>query len=65
MKYVVFMCLTIQIFLFQTGLGWTIQPAFFAGRKEQLLLTFLTMFTLWSRITSNIYTLIGQIWQVS
>ena len=47
-------------FDFKLASDATIQPAFFTGRKEQLLLTFLTMVTLWSRITSIFFTLIGQ-----
>ena len=46
-------------FWFQTDLGR--ENSVSCCRKgRQLLLTFLTMFTRWSRSTSNFYALIGQ-----
>ena len=48
MKYVVFMCPTLQ------------NSASYYRKGRQLLLTFLTMVTRWSRSTSIFYALIGQ-----
>ena len=46
-------------FWFQTDLGRENSASFYRQGRE-LPLTFLTMFTRWSRSTSNIYGLIGQ-----
>ena len=51
-------------FWFQTDLGRE-NSASCHRQGRQLLLTFLAMFTRWSRSTSNFCALIGQIWQVS
>ena len=59
MKYVVFMCYKIIILI----ANWprTRNSASCRYRQgRQLLLTFLTMVTRWSRSTSNFYALIGQ-----
>ena len=44
---------------FQTDLGRE-NSAIYYGQGRQLLLTFLTMVTRWSRSTFNFYALIGQ-----
>ena len=56
MKYVVFVCCTI----IQTDLGRENSVSYYR-QGRQLLLTFLTTVTRWSRSTSNFYALIGQI----
>ena len=55
MKYVVFVCCTI----IQTDLGRENSVSYYR-QGRQLLLTFLTTVTRWSRSTSNFYALIGQ-----
>ena len=58
MSYVVFMCCTIKI-LIRTDLGRENSASYYR-QKRQLLLTFLTLVTRWSRSVSNFYALIGQ-----
>ena len=54
------MFITAQLkFWFQTDLARE-KSASYYRQGRQLLLTFLTMVTLWSRFTSNFYALIGQ-----
>ena len=48
-------------FWFQTNLGRENSASCYR-QGRQLLLTFLAMFTRWSRSTSNFYALIGQNW---
>ena len=55
MKYVVFVCCTI----IQTDFGRENSVSYYR-QGRQLLLTFLTTVTRWSRSTSNFYALIGQ-----
>ena len=55
MKYVVFMCRIIKIF----DLGRENSASCYR-QGGQLLLTFLTMVTRWSRSTFSFYALIGQ-----
>ena len=55
MKHVVFVCCTI----IQTDLGRENSVSYYR-QGRQLLLTFLTTVTRWSRSTSNFYALIGQ-----
>ena len=45
---------------FQTDLGRENSVSCYRQATRQLLLTFLTMVTRWSRSTSNFYALIGQ-----
>ena len=54
MKYVVFMCRTIKMLILNRE-----NSASYYEQGRQLLLTFLTMVTGWSRSTSNLYALIG------
>ena len=58
MKCVVFIAAQFK-FRFQTDLGRE-KSASYYRQGRQLLLTFLTMVTRWSRSTSNFYALIGQ-----
>ena len=58
MKCVVFITAQLK-FWFQTDLARE-KSASYYRQGRQLLLTFLTMVTLWSRFTSNFYALIGQ-----
>ena len=61
MKYVVFyMCRTIKILISNWPRKLKFSQSLQAGKTCQLLLTFLTKVTLWSRCTSNFYALIGQ-----
>ena len=61
MKYVVFyMCRTIKILISNWPRKLKFSQFLQAGKTCQLLLTFLTKVTRWSRSTSNFYTLIGQ-----
>ena len=61
MKYVVFyMCRTIKILISNWPRKLRFSQFLQAGKTCQLLLTFLTKVTRWSRSTSNFYTLIGQ-----
>ena len=61
MKYVVFyMCRTIKILISNWPRKLRFSQFLQAGKTCQLLLTFLTMVTRWSRSTSNFYALIGQ-----
>ena len=61
MKYVVFyMCRTIKILISNWPRKLKFSQFSQAGKTCQLLLTFLTKVTRWSRSTSNIYALIGQ-----
>ena len=53
-----FMCCTIKI-LIRTDLGRENSASYYR-QKRQLLLTFLTLVTRWSRSVSNFYALIGQ-----
>ena len=46
-------------FGFQTDLGRENSASYYR-QERQSLLTFLAMFTRWSRSTSNVYALIGQ-----
>ena len=52
-------CATQLKFKFQTDLGCENSASYYR-KARQLLLTFLTMVTLWSHSTSNFYALIGQ-----
>ena len=66
MKYVVFyMCRTIKILISNWPRKLKFSQFLQAGKTCQLLLTFLTKVTRWSRSTSNFYALIGQIWRVN
>ena len=61
MKYVVFyMCRTIKILISNWPPKLRFSQFLQAGKTRQLLLTFLTKVTRWSRSTSNFYALIGQ-----
>ena len=61
MKYVVFyMCRTIKILISNWPRKLRFSQFLQAGKTCQLLLTFLTKVTRWSRSTSNFYALIGQ-----
>ena len=61
MKYVVFyMCRTIKILISNWPQKLKFSQFLQAGKTCQLLLTFLTKVTRWSRSTSNFYALIGQ-----
>ena len=61
MKYVVFyMCRTIKILISNWPRKLKFSQFLQAGKTCQLLLTFLTKVTRWSRSTSNFYALIGQ-----
>ena len=61
MKYVVFyMYRTIRILISNWPRKLKFSQFLQAGKTCQLLLTFLTKVTRWSRCTSNFYTLIGQ-----
>ena len=61
MKYVVFnMCRTIKILISNWPRKLKLSQFLQAGKICQLLLTFLTKVTRWSRSTSNFYALIGQ-----
>ena len=61
MKYVVFyMCRKIKILISNWPRKLKFSQFLQAGKTCQLLLTFLTKVTRWSRSTSNLYTLIGQ-----
>ena len=61
MKYVVFyMCRTIKILISNWPRKLKFSQFLQAGKTCQLLLTFLTKVTRWSRSTSNFYVLIGQ-----
>ena len=61
MKYVVFlMCRTIKILISNWPRKLKFSPFLQAGKTCQLLLTFLTKVTRWSRSTSNFYAVIGQ-----
>ena len=61
MKYVVFyMCRTIKILISNRPRKLEFSQFLQAGKTCQLLLTFLTKVTRWSRSTSNFYALIGQ-----
>ena len=61
MKYVVFyMCRTIKILFSNWPRKLKFSQCLQAGKTCQLLLTFLTKVTRWSRSTSNFYALIGQ-----
>ena len=61
MKYVVFyMCGTIKILISNWPRKLKFSQFLQAGKTCQLLLTFLTKVTRWSRSTSNFYALIGQ-----
>ena len=61
MKYVVFyMCRTVKILISNWPRKLKFSQFLQAGKTCQLLLTFLTKFTRWSRSTSNFYTLVGQ-----
>ena len=60
-KYVVFyMCCTIKILISNWPRKLRFSQFLQAGKTCQLLLTFLTKVTRWSRSTSNFYALIGQ-----
>ena len=61
-NYVVLMCYTIKILIANWPRTRKFSQLLQAGKTEgrQLLLTFLTMVTRWSRSTSNFYALIGQ-----
>ena len=58
------LCVVLSKFWFQADLRRE-NIASYYRQGRQLLLTFLTMVTCWSRSTSNFYALIGQIGQVS
>ena len=61
MKYVVFyMCRRIKILISNWPRKLKSSQCLQAGKTGQLLLTFLTKGTRWSRSTSNFYALIGQ-----
>ena len=61
MKYVVFcMCRTIKMLISNWPRKLKFSQFLQAGKTCQLLLTFLTKVTRWSRSTSNLYALIGQ-----
>ena len=61
MKYVVFyICRTIKILISNWPRRLKFSQFLQAGKTCQLLLTFLTKFTRWSRSTSNFYARIGQ-----
>ena len=61
MKYVVFyMCRTIKILISNWPRKLKFSQFLQAGKPCQLLLTFLTKVTRWSRSTSNFYALLGQ-----
>ena len=61
MKYVVFyMCRTIKILISNWPRKLRFSQFLQAGKTRQLLLTFLTKVTRWSRSTSNFYAVIGQ-----
>ena len=61
MKYVVFcMCRTIKMLISNWPRKLKFSQFLQAGKTCQLLLTFLTKVTRWSRSTSNFYALIGQ-----
>ena len=61
MKYVVFyMCRTIKILISNWPRKLKFSQILQSGKTCQLLLTFLTKVTRWSRSTSNFYVLIGQ-----
>ena len=61
MEYVVFyMCRTIKILISNWPRKLRFSQFLQAGKTCQLLLTFLTKVTRWSRPTSNFYALIGQ-----
>ena len=61
MKYVVFcMCHTIKTLISNWPRKLKFSQFLQAGKTCQLLLTFLTKVTRWSRSTSNFYALIGQ-----
>ena len=61
MKYVVFyMCRTIKILISNWPRKLKFSQFLQAGKTCQLLLTFLTKVTRWSRSTSNFYALIGE-----
>ena len=61
LKYVVFyMCHTIKILISNWPRNLEFSQFLQAGKTCQLLLTFLTKVTRWSRSTSNFYALIGQ-----
>ena len=61
MEYVVFyMCRTIKILISNWPRKLKFSQFLQAGKTCQLLLTFLTKVTRWSRSTSNFYALIGQ-----
>ena len=60
MKYVVFYMPHNKNFDFKRTSEAKIQPVFTSRKTCQLLLTFLTKVTRWSRSTSNFYALIGQ-----
>ena len=61
MKYVVFcMCRTIKMLISNWPPKLKFSHFLQAGKTGQLLLTFLTKVTRWSRSTSNFYALIGQ-----
>ena len=61
MKYVVFyLCRTIKILISNWPRKLKFGKFLQAGKTCQLLLTFLTKVTRWSRSTSNFYALIGQ-----
>ena len=61
MKYVVFyMCRTIKILISNWPRKLKFSQFLQAGKTCQLLLTFLTKVTRWSRSKSNFYALIGQ-----
>ena len=61
MKYVVFyMCRTIKILISNWPRKLRFSQFLQAGKTCQLLLTFLTKVTRWSRFTANFYALIGQ-----
>ena len=60
-KYVVFyMCRTTKILISNWPRKLRFSQFLQAGKTRQLLLTFLTKVTRWSRSTSNFYALIGQ-----
>ena len=54
------MCRTIKILISNWPRKLKFSQSLQAGKTCQLLLTFLTKVTLWSRCTSNFYALIGQ-----
>ena len=61
MKYVVFyICRTIKILISNLPRKLRFSQFLQAEKTCQLLLTFLTKVTRWSRSTSNFYALIGQ-----